>query len=156
MSRISQVSQTGICLGALLYSGAAGSENFFDESLTLLHVYCSRLAPKRASKIRKLFNLTKDDDVRHYVIRREIAGKDGKKGYSKAAKIQRLVTPQVCEIIQNAKNITLHLHAQRTSWARKMVTRNVHAGVAAEARKAQTEEGLVSQVEGCVSALVRL
>ena len=23
--------------------------------------------PKRASKIRKLFNLTKDDDVRHYV-----------------------------------------------------------------------------------------
>src|ERR1700722_17113088 len=31
-----------------------------------------RLGPKRASKIRKLFNLTKEDDVRKFVIRREI------------------------------------------------------------------------------------
>lgn len=31
-----------------------------------------RLGPKRASKIRKLFNLTKEDDVRKYVIRRTI------------------------------------------------------------------------------------
>jgi len=52
-----------------------------------------RLGPKRASKIRKLFNLTKDDDVRQYVIRREIK-KDGKKSRFKAPKIQRLVTPQ--------------------------------------------------------------
>jgi len=52
-----------------------------------------RLGPKRASKIRKLFNLTKDDDVRAYVIRRQIV-KDGKKPYSKAPKIQRLVTPR--------------------------------------------------------------
>merc|ERR1712213_293630 len=28
-----------------------------------------RLGPKRASKIRRLFNLTKDDDVRQYVVR---------------------------------------------------------------------------------------
>merc|ERR1712228_704349 len=28
-----------------------------------------RLGPKRASKIRKLFNLTKQDDVRQYVIK---------------------------------------------------------------------------------------
>eukprot|EP01051_Picozoa_sp_SAG22_P021946 SAG22_NODE_5057_length_1099_cov_0.670000_1_plen_135_part_00 len=56
-----------------------------------------RLAPKRASKIRKLFNLEKQDDVRSYVIRREIPGKDGKMGYAKAAKIQRLVTPQVLQ-----------------------------------------------------------
>ncbi len=27
-----------------------------------------KLGPKRASKIRKLFNLTKEDDVRKYVI----------------------------------------------------------------------------------------
>jgi len=55
-----------------------------------------RLGPKRASKIRKLFNLTKEDDVRKYVIRREIApkeGKDAKKKKTKAPKIQRLVTP---------------------------------------------------------------
>merc|ERR1719473_1201709 len=52
-----------------------------------------RLGPKRASKIRKLFNLTKDDDVRKYVIRRELPAKEGKKASTKAPKIQRLVTP---------------------------------------------------------------
>jgi len=53
-----------------------------------------RLGPKRASKIRKLFNLDKKDDVRKYVIRRELTKptKSGKKR-SKAPKIQRLVTP---------------------------------------------------------------
>jgi len=51
-----------------------------------------RLGPKRASKIRKLFNLEKKDDVRKYVIRRTIT-KDGKKPVTKAPKIQRLVTP---------------------------------------------------------------
>jgi small subunit ribosomal protein S6e len=51
-----------------------------------------RLGPKRASKIRKLFNLEKGDDVRKYVIRRQIV-KDGKKPVFKAPKIQRLVTP---------------------------------------------------------------
>ncbi|KAI5856090.1 ribosomal protein S6e [Tricharina praecox] len=54
-----------------------------------------RLGPKRATKIRKFFGLTKDDDVRKYVIRREVQPKgEGKKAYTKAAKIQRLVTPQ--------------------------------------------------------------
>jgi len=52
-----------------------------------------RLGPKRASKIRKLFNLDKKDDVRQYVIRRQIV-KEGKKPTTKAPKIQRLVTPQ--------------------------------------------------------------
>ena len=54
-----------------------------------------RLGPKRASRIRKLFSLTADDDVRSYVIRREIEGKKGKNGkvLSKAPKIQRLITP---------------------------------------------------------------
>jgi len=51
-----------------------------------------RLGPKRASNIRKMFNLSKEDDVRQYVIRREVTGKNGKK-YTKAPKIQRLVTP---------------------------------------------------------------
>jgi len=55
-----------------------------------------RLGPNRASKIRKLFNLSKQDDVRKYVIRRELTAKEGKtlKGKkTKAPKIQRLVTP---------------------------------------------------------------
>lgn len=54
--------------------------------------------PKRASKIRKLFNLTKDDDVRKYVntYRRVFESKNGKK-HSKAPKIQRLVTPETLQ-----------------------------------------------------------
>lgn len=54
-----------------------------------------RLGPKRATKIRKFFNLSKEDDVRKYVIRREVKSKkkEGAKTYTKAPKIQRLVTP---------------------------------------------------------------
>ncbi|XP_043499003.1 40S ribosomal protein S6-like [Polistes fuscatus] len=51
-----------------------------------------RLGPKRASKIRKLFNLSKEDDVRQFVVRRPIQ-KEGKKERLKAPKIQRLITP---------------------------------------------------------------
>ncbi|TVY35039.1 40S ribosomal protein [Lachnellula occidentalis] len=76
-------------------------------------VHPKRLGPKRATKIRKFFGLTKDDDVRtnpyiliacasieaqsvrKFVIRREVQPKgEGKKPYTKAPKIQRLVTPQ--------------------------------------------------------------
>jgi len=54
-----------------------------------------RLGPKRATKIRKFFNLTKEDDVRKYVIRREVTPKNpNAKPYTKAPKIQRLVTPE--------------------------------------------------------------
>merc|ERR1712168_1119996 len=56
-----------------------------------------RLGPKRASKIRRLFNLTKEDDVRQYVVRRPLAAKEGKQAASKAPKIQRLVTPLVLQ-----------------------------------------------------------
>lgn len=50
--------------------------------------------PKRASKIRKLFSLSKEDDVCKYVntYRRSFESKNGKK-HSKAPKVQRLVTP---------------------------------------------------------------
>ncbi|EIW66748.1 30S small subunit ribosomal protein S6e [Tremella mesenterica] len=51
-----------------------------------------RLGPKRATRIRKMFNLDKSDDVRKFVIRREVTKKNGKTA-SKAPKIQRLVTP---------------------------------------------------------------
>jgi small subunit ribosomal protein S6e len=51
-----------------------------------------RLGPKRANNIRKLFNLTKEDDVRQFVIAREFTNKAGKT-VRKAPKIQRLITP---------------------------------------------------------------
>jgi small subunit ribosomal protein S6e len=74
-----------------------------------------RLGPKRASKIRKLFNLTKEDDVCQYVIKRPLPLKDGKKQKFAAPKVrtntiftnqdfhksylqvQRLVTPVIMQ-----------------------------------------------------------
>ncbi|CAP32379.2 Protein CBR-RPS-6 [Caenorhabditis briggsae] len=53
-----------------------------------------KLGPKRASKIRKLFNLTKHDDVTKYVITHEKTFPDGKCVVKTIApKIQRLITP---------------------------------------------------------------
>merc|ERR1712100_842792 len=52
-----------------------------------------RLGPKRATKIRKLFNLTDTEDVRKFVVRRTCTTKSGKE-YTKAPRIQRLITPQ--------------------------------------------------------------
>ena len=51
-----------------------------------------RLGPKRANNIRKLFNLSKEEDVRKYVIARVFTNKKGVT-VRKAPKIQRLVTP---------------------------------------------------------------
>ena len=45
-----------------------------------------RLGPKRATKIRRFFNLSKEDDVRKYVVRREVKStkKENAKPYTKA------------------------------------------------------------------------
>lgn len=51
-----------------------------------------RLGPKRANNIRKLFSLTKEDDVRKYAIARTFTNKKGVT-VRKAPRIQRLVTP---------------------------------------------------------------
>lgn len=65
-----------------------------------------RLGPKRASHIRKLFALTKEDDVRKYVIKRPLPLKEGKtKQRFQAPKIQRLVTPVVLQVISNCYNL---------------------------------------------------
>merc|ERR1712194_550949 len=74
-----------------------------------------RLGPKRASKIRKLFNLTKDDNVCQYVIKRPLP-KEGKKPQFKAPKVQRLVTP-----------IMLQRKRQRLAVKRKRAEKNRQA-----------------------------
>ncbi|KAG9509605.1 40S ribosomal protein S6 [Fragariocoptes setiger] len=57
-----------------------------------------RLGPKRATGIRKLFNLSKEDNVCAHVIKRPLQPREGKKEpkkpRTKAPKIQRLITPQ--------------------------------------------------------------
>merc|ERR1711892_470221 len=75
-----------------------------------------RLGPKRASKIRKLFNLTKDDNVCQYVIKRPLPAKEGKKPQFKAPKVQRLVTP-----------IMLQRKRQRLAVKRKRAEKNRQA-----------------------------
>ncbi|XP_053437750.1 40S ribosomal protein S6-like [Nycticebus coucang] len=67
-----------------------------------------RLGPKRASRIRKFFNLSKDD-VRQYVVRKPL-NKEGKKPGTKAPKIQHLVTSCVLQ----HKHWRIALKKQRT------------------------------------------
>jgi small subunit ribosomal protein S6e len=81
------------CLNCIIiHEGPDKIEGLNDHSIP------RRLGPKRATKIRRLFNLTKEDDVRKFVIRRYLPPKENKKGKmrkgrSKAPKIQRLITP---------------------------------------------------------------
>lgn len=49
-----------------------------------------RLGPKRANKIRKMFGLEKEDDVRKFVVKREVV--KGDKTHIKRPRIQRLIT----------------------------------------------------------------
>jgi len=67
-----------------------------------------RLGPKRASKIRAMFDLQKGDDVRKFVIRREIKskkeGEEDKVVNKKAPKIQRLVTKVSVQRKRTKKN----------------------------------------------------
>merc|ERR1712244_137379 len=70
-----------------------------------------RLGPKRVGKIVKMFNLSRDDDVRDYVVRRKVTTKNGNK-ITKKPKIQRLITPVV---IQRRKQIKRKLKNRRTA-----------------------------------------
>lgn len=82
-----------------------------------------RLGPKRANKIRKLYGLTKKDDVRRYVIRRTVT-KEGKKPKVKAPKIQRLITAErlrrkrvyratrLAKVVKNQKALAEYIKAR--------------------------------------------
>ncbi|RYP93787.1 hypothetical protein DL770_000159 [Monosporascus sp. CRB-9-2] len=83
----------GMDLSVLALSVVKQGENEIPGLTDVVHP--KRLGPKRATKIRRFFGLSKEDDVRKYVIRREVQPKgEGKQPYTKAPKIQRLVTPQ--------------------------------------------------------------
>ncbi|KAL7748048.1 40S ribosomal protein S6 [Sorochytrium milnesiophthora] len=89
-----------------------------------------RLGPKRASKIRKMFNLTRADDVRKYVIRREVPSKkEGMPARSKAPKIQRLVTPLTLQRRRHARAVKRQkLNASREAAAeyKKLLSHRAH------------------------------
>uniref|UniRef100_A0A2R8ZTA4 40S ribosomal protein S6 n=1 Tax=Pan paniscus TaxID=9597 RepID=A0A2R8ZTA4_PANPA len=79
-----------------------------------------RLGPKRASRIRKLFNLSKEDDVRQYVVRKPL-NKEGKKPRTKAPKIQRLVTPRVLQ--HTRRRIALKKQQEAAEYAKLLAKR---------------------------------
>jgi len=54
----------------------------------------STRGPKRANHIRSVWGLTKGEDVRKFVVRRKVPGKNGKPDFFKSPKIQRLITPE--------------------------------------------------------------
>jgi len=89
-----------------------------------------RLGPKRATKVRRFFNLKKEDDVRKFVIRREVTSKkkEGAKPYTKAPKIQRLVTP---------------IRLQRRRHLRSLQNRRIHHQ---KAQKAEYEASLAKRL----------
>ncbi|XP_032766039.1 LOW QUALITY PROTEIN: 40S ribosomal protein S6-like [Rattus rattus] len=84
------------------------------------------LGPKRASRIRKLFNLFKEDDVRQYVVRKPL-NNEGKKPRTKAPKIQRLVTPRVlqhrCRRIALKKQRTRKIKEEGAEYAKLLAKR---------------------------------
>jgi small subunit ribosomal protein S6e len=111
------------------------------------NVLPKRLGPKRATKIRKFFNLTKEDDVRKFVIRREVTSKkkEGAKPYTKAPKIQRLVTPLRLQRRRHLRSQKLkridHQKAQRTEYeavvAKRVAEKKAKAKAAHAAHVAQ-------------------
>jgi small subunit ribosomal protein S6e len=101
-----------------------------------------RLGPKRASKIRKLFNLTKGDDVRKYVVRREIPSKkEGKRATYKAPKIQRLVTPRRLQHKARLEALkqrrVSRVKAESAEYARVLAKRRSERKAASQSRKSQ-------------------
>ncbi len=86
-----------------------------------------RLGPKRASKIRRLFNLSKEDDVRKYVVTREFTTKKGKK-IQKRPKIQRLVTPRALqhkrEIVATKRKAYERARTEKAEYERLRAQRN--------------------------------
>jgi len=101
--------------------------------------YPNRLGPKRASKIRKLFNLSKEDNVCQYVIRRTIPSKkEGGKAKTKAPKIQRLVTPLTLQRKRHLRNL------MKRRWAKAAEERKAYhemlGKIATEKKNARKEE----------------
>jgi len=73
----------------------------------------STRGPKRAAHIRKVYALSKDDDVRHVIklVAKPTKGKEGKKERVKLPRIQRLVTPRMLQ----HKRRRIALKRRRTS-----------------------------------------
>lgn len=95
-----------------------------------------RLGPKRAQKIRKLFNLSKEDDVRKFVIARNVTTKKGGATFVKRPKIQRLVTPLTLQRKRHLATVKL-ANAERSREQKQEYERLVAAS--AKAKRASSK-----------------
>lgn len=101
-----------------------------------------RLGPKRANHIRKFFNLSKKDDVRQFVVRREVQGKkEGSKPYTKAPKIQRLITGQRLQRKRHLRSLKVRKseaqRAQKEEFSKLLTKRQGEFKAERNARKAE-------------------
>ncbi|KAL1933182.1 hypothetical protein VTP01DRAFT_8860 [Rhizomucor pusillus] len=110
-----------------------------------------RLGPKRASKIRRFFNLSKEDDVRKYVIRHETKYKkaDGTP-ITKAPKIQRLVTPRRIQHKQRLQTLKKRRFAKRLEAEAEY--KQILAKRVKEAREKKLERRRTSSMQKSASA----
>jgi small subunit ribosomal protein S6e len=103
-------SDIAVCNLVVVKAGEAPLAGVTDVSIP------KRLGPKRVSKIRKLFDLDKKDDVKKFVVRRTYVNKAGKTK-NKAPKIQRLVTPVTLQRRRREKVIERKRHERVKSEA---------------------------------------
>lgn len=104
--------------------------------------------------IRKFFNLTKKDDPRQFVVRREVQSKkEGAKPYTKAPKVQRLITAQRLQRKRHLKSLKVRKsevqRAQKAEYTKLIAQRQVD--MKAE-RKARVAEKKARQQAAPVSA----
>lgn len=98
-----------------------------------------RLGPKRANKIRKLHNLSKEDDVRKFVISREYTTKKGKK-VVKRPSIQRLITPQ------RLQRKRLNISAKRKAYAKSKEDRAEYERLKLQRNKERRQSELATKL----------
>ena len=97
-----------------------------------------RVGPKRASKIRKLYNLTKDDDVRQFVVLRKRENKKNpEKPHMRAPKVQRLVTSRTLQHRRRILAIKHHRWLKATKEAAEYA--KLLSDIHAEQRKRHAE-----------------
>lgn len=114
-----------------------------------------RLGPKRANHIRKFFNLSKKDDVRDFVVRREVTSKkEGAKPYTKAPKIQRLITGQRLQRKRHLRSLKVRKteaqRAQKDEYLKLVAKRQADAKAERNARK--VERAARQEKAGAVAA----
>lgn len=110
----------------------------------------STRGPKRASNIRKIYALSKEDDVRQFVVRKVVKGKNGKKDTTKSPRIQRLVTPTMLQ--HKRRRIALKKRRTAASQTAKAEYTKIVTQLRKEQRQVQLSKKKSSKKEDSVKA----